>query len=126
MIVGPDNKVASCRAQEMAERVALGRWATAEFNELLAHPRFDLIQYDEAGGIRLQAQNGTSPAFAAAAFTEFSGLLKRPNPPRFITGLFGSVWVDLTLAGTRVRLALDPSRDAKRKPWGLLLIPLNG
>jgi|SaaInlV_125m_DNA_1040241.scaffolds.fasta_scaffold01521_5 hypothetical protein len=126
MIVGPDNKVASCRAQEMAERVALGKWAADKFNELLAHPKFDLIRYDEAGWIRLEAQNGTSPAFAADAFTEFGDLLKRPNPPRFIAGLFGSVWVDLALAGTRVRLALDPTRDAKRKPWGLLLIPLNG
>jgi hypothetical protein len=124
MIAGPDNKVASCRAQEMAERVALGKWASAEFNELLAHPKFDLVQYDEAGWIRLQAQNGMSPAFAAAAFTAFRDLLKGPNPPRFITGLFGSVWVDVTLCGKRVRLALDPSRDAKRKPWGLLMIPL--
>ena len=124
MLIGPGNGVQTHNAKAMAERVALGKWATIEFNELLAHPNFDLFRYDDTGWIRLKAQDGMSPAFAADAFNEFRGLLKRPNPPRFTAGLFGSVWVDLTLGGKRVRLALEPTRDAKRQPWGLLMIPL--
>ena len=124
LIVGPTNRVTPCSAKDISDRVALGRWAAPEFNKLLGRPGFDLIQEDEAGRIVLRASEGMSPQYAAAAFTEFAALLKGPDPPRFGVGALGSVWVDLTLAGKEVRLALEPSQAKAHNRWGILIILL--
>ncbi len=124
LIADPNWRVPPQSAQQIAERLSLGRWAAPEFNKLLGHPDFDLVRYDEAGTIQLKAREGTSPEFAAAAYTEFANLLRGPDPPRFAVGLFGSVWVDLRLAGKLVRLALEPTFDGVRRPWGIMMIPL--
>lgn len=124
LIVGPDNKVTSHTSRDISDRIALGRWAAPEFNKLLGTPGFDLIEQDEAGRIVLRASEGMSPQYAAAAFTEFAALLKGPDPPRFGVGMLGSVWVDLTLAGKHVRMALEPSHAQSHKRWGIMIISL--
>lgn len=120
MIVGPDNRVTSCTSQDVSDRVALGRWAAPKFNKLLGTRGFDLYRHD----IELRAQSGLSVEYTRAAYEGLGLLLKGPNPPRFGVGMLGSVWVDLTLAGKQVRVALDPSEAKERGRWGLLLMPL--
>ena len=126
LIVGPDNKVTPCTAQDVSDRVALGKWAAPEFNKLIGTRGFDLVKADEAGWVELQASEGMSPHYAADAFLELSSRLKHAErPPRFGVGMLGSVWVDLTLAGKLVRVALDPSRARPpTEKWSLLLIAL--
>ena len=120
LIVSPDNRVTSCTAQDVSDRVALGRWAAPKFNKLLGTPGFDLFRPD----IALQAQSGLSMEYTRAAFEGLNTLLKGSDPPRFGVGMLGSVWVDLTLAGKEVRVALDPSQAKAHSRWGLLLMPL--
>ena len=124
LIADPNWRVPPQTSQQIAERLSLGRWAAPEFNKLLGTSGFDLIQEDEAGRLVLRASEGMSPQYAAAAFTEFAALLKGPDPPRFGVGMLGSVWVDLTLAGKHVRLALEPSQAKAHNRWGILIISL--
>jgi len=125
MIVGPDNKVTSCTAQDVSDRVALGRWGARKFNELIGTRGYDLIKANEAGFVDLNVQAGMTKEYGADAFMELSSRLKNAErPPRFGVGMLGSVWVDLTLAGKEVRVALDPSQAKAHGRWGLLLMPL--
>ena len=121
LIVGPDNRVRSCSAKDVSDRVALGRWAAPEFNKLLDTRGFDPFRQPN---IVFAAQEGLSKEYTRAAFEGFALLLKEPDPPRFGVGALGSVWVDLVLAGKSVRLALDPSQAKAHGRWGILLMPL--
>ena len=120
LIVDPNGKVTPQSPQDIAERLALGKWAASEFNKLLSTPGFDFFN----AGFELRAQHGVPVEYTRAAYEGFSLLLREPNPPRFGVGMFGSVWVDLILAGKSVRLALDPSQAKAHGRWGILLMPL--
>jgi len=121
LVVGPDNKVTPCTAQDVSDRVALGRWAAPAFNKLLDTRGFDLFLQKN---IEFRAQAGLPVEYTRAAYEGFGLLLKEPDPPRFGVGMLGSVWVDLILAGKSVRLALDPSQAKAHGRWGILLMPL--
>ena len=119
-IIGPDNKISTCDATDVSNRIVFGRRITVCFNKFLEKPGFDLHHEQEAGTVVLKASKGISSAYEAAAYAEFNDLLKGPDPPRVAVGMLGSVWVDLFLAGRLVRLALE----AGKTQWTLLLIAL--
>ena len=121
LIVGPTNRVRSCSAKDVSDRVALGRWAAPEFNKLLSTRGFDLFRQQN---IVFAAQEGLSTEYTRAAYEGFGLLLREPDPPRFGVGALGSVWVDLILAGKSVRLSLDASQAKAHGRWGILLMPL--
>lgn len=104
-------------------RIAAGRSVCQKVNQILDSQ--DFVRGFPKGTLKIVLHDDDDDgSWSRSMFYEFACRAREPDGPRFECGLLGTVFVDVVLKGSLVRMKIDALSVAKEGMWYVEPIPL--